>query len=429
MTADDADTSYDTYEVSGGVTRLVTGNGVCPTSAIYCGSYVFDLSADATTVAFSTIERFAGDVDSVSDYYLTSLSGGSWSAPELVSSNPGQSTSQHLRAGRLTADGQRFYFISFDPLVPGARSGSYTGYVHTASGIDYAFPGPQGCPPNCDAGLDMPLSRDGTHLFFTTSTQLVPEDTDTSYDLYQRVGSTTTLLTPGAPAGCGFSSCYVAYKASSDDGSRVIFATNGQLAPTDHDGTYDLYERSGGTTTHLTPDASSPGSQYPSEPELVAASSDATRVVFTTGDRLTSEDTDPPNSCFYDDGDADYWVIDCVDVYARQAGVFTLLSKGPSGSSAPLEAYREPISVSRDAQRVAFVTHETLTPDDTDGGYDDFYLSAPATTAPSYARPRGASPLYISLVPAFQPCRRPTRPTAHHSPLAPAARRRRPRRI
>ena len=36
LTTDDADSFYDTYEVSGGVTRLVTGNGVCPHS-IYCG--------------------------------------------------------------------------------------------------------------------------------------------------------------------------------------------------------------------------------------------------------------------------------------------------------------------------------------------------------------------------------------------------------
>ena len=121
----------------------------------------------------------------------------------------------------------------------------------------------------------------------------------------------------------------------------MIFATNGQLAPTDHDGTYDLYERSAAPTTHLTPDAVLAGEPIPDEPRVVAASSDATRVVFTTGDRTHSEDTDPPNSCFYDDGDADYWFnVDCVDVYAREDGVFTLLSKGPSGSSAPLEAYR-----------------------------------------------------------------------------------------
>ena len=51
------------------------------------------------------------------------------------------------------------------------------------------------------------MSRDGSRVFFLTSAQLVPEDTDTTPDIYVRDGSYTELITGGLmwdAAGWGF---------------------------------------------------------------------------------------------------------------------------------------------------------------------------------------------------------------------------------
>jgi hypothetical protein len=122
------------------------------------------------------------------------------------------------------------------------------------------------------------------------------------------------------------------------------------------------------------------------------------------------------NGCVYDDGDGDVFSVNCIDLYARQNGVFTLLSKGPSGGSAPYEVYPNHSAASEDAQHVTFFTHEALTPDDTDGGYDDLYLSARAFNSLGYARPKGASPIFTSLVPAFERCTSSDR--THGAPLS-----------
>ena len=69
--------------------------------------------------------------------------------------------------------------------------------------------------------------------------------------------------------------------------------------------------------------------------------------------------------------------------------------------------------VSDDGTRLFFETDEALTAADTDSA-QDVYSSSITTGA--YPRPKGAGPLRVSLVPAYQECTAPNR--VHGSPLA-----------
>ncbi len=90
-------------------------------------------------------------------------------------------------------------------------------------------------------------SADGSRIFFQSNEALVAADTDTRMDIYERSGSTTTLLSTG-PAG-GNGAFNASFAANSADGTRVFFRTSEQLVSGDTDTTQDLYERFNGTTT------------------------------------------------------------------------------------------------------------------------------------------------------------------------------------
>src|SRR5688500_7127280 len=90
-------------------------------------------------------------------------------------------------------------------------------------------------------------SADGTRIFFQSSEALVTADTDARMDIYERSGTTTTLLSTG-PAG-GNGAFNASFAANSADGARVFFRTSEQLVSGDTDTTQDLYERFNGTTT------------------------------------------------------------------------------------------------------------------------------------------------------------------------------------
>jgi hypothetical protein len=418
LTSDDTDTTLDLYERSGGTTRLVSRLASCSSTCF--AARALGSSEDGSHVAFSTHDSNTNN----EDLYVSDLSGGQWT-PQLASRTPADLNTATPQFAYLTRDGSRLYFTSAQALAPGA-SGSTELYVHTSAGIALVSTGSLNeCSFDCRV-TSFGISGDETHVYFASGKRLEPSDTDPpgtyARDLYERVGSTTTLLTPGPPACDVAGNCVIHFDAASGDGSRVVFTTDERLAAGDSGADYDIYERVGGTTTLLTPTGPT-GGDNPTYPAFVAASADATRVVFTTGDALTPDDADPVNGCLYDDGDGEVFDVNCVDVYAREGGVFTLLSKGPSGGSAPREVYVGGgpggpgiLAASKDAQRVAFFTREALTPDDTDGAYDDIYLAGPAVTSPGYARPEDATPMFLSLVPAYQQCAAPNR--GHGAPLS-----------
>src|SRR5919109_4057179 len=60
-------------------------------------------------------------------------------------------------------------------------------------------------------------SQDGTHAVFETSESLVASDTDAVFDIYERVGNTTSLVSIGPSGGNGASDAF--FDGISDDGS------------------------------------------------------------------------------------------------------------------------------------------------------------------------------------------------------------------
>jgi hypothetical protein len=70
-------------------------------------------------------------------------------------------------------------------------------------------------------------------VFFQTSEQLVPEDTDANTDVYERAAGTTRLITPGSQ--------FAVFTDASDDGSVVFFNTTGPVIASDVDGVSDDY--------------------------------------------------------------------------------------------------------------------------------------------------------------------------------------------
>ncbi len=160
----------------------------------------------------------------------------------------------------------------------------------------------------------------------------------------------------------------------SPDGRYMYFSTTEALLPEDTNTTTDVYVRDtvNGVTSLAPRQTSQPPPEVPGE--VVGASRDGRRVFFTTDQALAAQDTD---RCVAYDGN----VHGCQDIYERDlaTGATTLISTGPSdpqGSCTP-DGPRCPsfIGVSADGNRVFFETDLSLASNDTDGGLNDIYVS------------------------------------------------------
>jgi hypothetical protein len=182
-------------------------------------------------------------------------------------------------------------------------------------------------------------SSDGSHIFFETPESLTSSDTDSSVDVYDRSGSSTTLrsnlgpraangaadaLYEGSSAGgthvffgppSGSSrptptalrtsmtapgarprSCRSAragatapptrsYEGAAQDGSHVFIGTNEGFVPADTDGRFDIYDRSGATTSLVTTGPAEGNGPY--DAFIRAVSRDGSDVFFETTEALT----------------------------------------------------------------------------------------------------------------------------------------------
>jgi hypothetical protein len=201
-------------------------------------------------------------------------------------------------------------------------------------------------------------SADGTRVFFQTNEQLVAADTDTRMDIYERSGTTTTLVSTGPSGGNG--AFTASFAANSADGARVFFRTSEKLVASDTDTTQDLYERAGGTTTLLSTGPSGGNGVF--QVIFNAISADGSRVLFSTGESLVGADADGG------------WT----DVYQRAGGTTTLISTGALGGNGPFDAMYA--GKSDDATKVFFHTDESLEGSDIDTSQDVYLRAGGATT-------------------------------------------------
>jgi hypothetical protein len=342
LTTNDDDSQSDVFMRLSGVTTLqsvgeINGNG--PFGATFAGA-----SADGSRVFFQTSEKLLStDTDSVIDVYQRSAS---VTTRVSTGATTGNGNAPAVFRG-MSSDGTRVFFTTDEQLVSAdtdhsqdiyERSGGTTtltsaGQINGNGALDPAFVG---------------ASADGVRVWFSTTEKLVPTDTDSQSDVYQRSGGQTFLISRGAINGSG--NFAATFRGASSDGSRVFYSTSEQLVSADTDSQQDIYEFSpGGVITRIS--AGAINGNGPQAAAFTHASTDGTRVLFETAEKLVSADTDSS-----------------IDVYQRSAGVTSRISVGAiNGNGAMNAGFR---GASADESLVFFVTTEKLVAADTDAQLD-----------------------------------------------------------
>jgi hypothetical protein len=435
LTSEDQNSSVDDYLRSNGTTKLLPGS-----------PSIYYFSADGTHMVFSTTAQLVpADDDTHADVY--DLVNGTYTlasvAPDGSNTDfeptPGIGNGPGAGAVAITADGSGIFFLCPDPLVPedtngipdlyervGGTTKLITNWSHTGGLEAITFrrisqdgahviiqTGSQLDPQDNDAELDVydvvgnqrtlrstglpggagaraffvGATPDTSTVWFSTDGQLTPDDTDTTTDLYKNTAGATTLVSTGPTAGPGISSGGgLKLVGQANNGATSFFVTREKLVPEDTDANLDVYEQTGGTTSIV-----STGPLYSgqvAEANFGGNSTDGTRVFFQTPEALVSEDSDAVG-----------------DVYERFGGATYLISASPGGSSYG--------GATPDGLTVFFNTSDNIGTD-TDGKQDVY--SASVFDLTGYARPKGATPVRLSLVPAFVACDAPNQ--AHGAPLA-----------
>jgi Tol biopolymer transport system component len=323
--------------------------------------------------------------------------------------------------------------------------------------------GPNGTPTNQTSGFMYPsITADGTRVAFETTSALDPADTDSMPDIYVRdLPTETTILVSRATGVAGAKANDWSERPSiSSDGRFVAFESEGyNLDPNDTDNDRDIFVRDiQAHTTALAspatpqnsrtlyPDISSDGRFVAYEilannggsssinlrdrqagvthqinsgsgifmPEYPVMSSDARYIAFQTAYPLDPDDTDGGGSTHL------------ADVYVRDMQTAaTILATRGTGATGPDGTGGNP-AISGDGGFVAFGSGRSLDPDDHDD-VPDIYVrdmqnhitSLESRATPGYARyvrPRGATPVRLSLVPAYSQCTSPN--STHGAPLS-----------
>jgi Tol biopolymer transport system component len=265
---------------------------------------------------------------------------------------------------------------AFSPTTSSCRTAGFrclglavAALIATAFGAPLALADPAGY-----AGA----AADGSVVFFTTTEELVPGDTDNSRrDVYARAfdeavgeaGEYVTRLVSTGPVG-GNGVFPAQYDGSSADGARVFFSTDERLVAADTDQATDVYVRdlSKGTTTLVSrgDTACAPAcGNGASDAGFAGATPDGALVFFVTDERLAGGDTDSS-----------------VDIYMRDLAAESTVhvSVGDSscapgcGNGAFSAALR---GVAPSGTRVFFVTAEQLSAADTDAATDIYARDLP----------------------------------------------------
>jgi hypothetical protein len=309
-------------------------------------------SVGAISTFFRTDESLVlSDTDGAFDIYKRR---GNTTTLESVGSQTGVGLDANFVANY--GDGSQLLFSTRDQLVSQDTDAGLDVYLRSG-GTTTLFPTTAAASAATSA-VDYQINgwpSDGSRIFFTTSQQLIAQDTDSVQDVYQVSGGTVTLLSVGPNGGNGPIASF--FDGVSADGSHVFFHTDESLLVADMDSQPDIYDRSGGVTTKVSVGPAGGNGAFPAT--FGGASSDGSHVYFTTGESLIG----------FPDTDGGY-----VDVYDRFGGNTALLSYGPNSFDGPYNASFG--GATSDGAKVFFNTNEPLISSDTDGGIDVYSRSA-----------------------------------------------------
>ena len=388
----------DVYERFNGTTNLVS-TGPASTNELLEATWG-GATPDGSKVYFTTTENLTSDdTDSASDVYERS---NATTTTRISAGTGGGNGNVNAFFSAASVDGERVFFSTGESMVAADTDASRDIYERRAAATTLVSVGPDGGNGAFNV-LFGGISLDGTRVFFETREALVSGDTDGAcpdtsepplyillcFDVYERSGGTTTWVSTG-----GSGPHNASFAAISQEGGRVFFDTTEALLPADGDpDARDVYERFGGNLNLISQGpVGGTGMHFA---EFVGASTDGTRVFFQTYEQLTSADTD----------------ANWLDVYERNAGATTLITTGPAatnGDAIPLWRGN-----SLDGTRAFFQTDEPLVSGDTDTSWDTYAREAPIS---GYPRPKAAKTVRSSLVPAYVECTSANR--THGPPLA-----------
>jgi Tol biopolymer transport system component len=243
----DTNSTLDLYQRRNGRTRLLTANrlGLAPSCPVVssgpgplpCTIWASSQTADGGTVVFGAGQRLASsDTDNEYDVYRRS-----------------GSSLEHVASGGdgwISPDGARMVFASTDRLTA-ADTDSFVDLYSRAGGVTTLL------TPNTPADNLRLLraSEDLTRVFFLTQEGALPADTDNGRDVYESVGGTLRLVTSGPSddhAAGDSAGQHFDLAAASADGRTAFFESSKRLVPEDADSSRDLYKWSDGVTTLVT---------------------------------------------------------------------------------------------------------------------------------------------------------------------------------
>jgi hypothetical protein len=259
-------------------------------------------------------------------------------------------------------DGSRVFFSTLDPLVPEDTNTTFDNYERDSGGVHLFEPEQIRNDPSLNAA-PVATSYDGSRVILETNARLTPDDNDSNVDLYERFGGSYYLVSTGPFDGPEFNGVNLARLEISRDGTRVFFETQQQLSAEDMDGSQDVYERVGGVTYLVTP--GTPNAVFNAH---WAITPDGSRFFFATLDPLVPQDTDTK-----------------FDVYEWNDGNVRFVDPGVPTTGDIFLGYTEGVrTVSNDGTRLIVYTTQALTPDDTDTLVDLYALEA--SSAPDCSR-------------------------------------------
>jgi hypothetical protein len=360
----DVDNATDVYARSAGATEIVStgpvgGNGA--QNAFFAGS-----SADGSRVFFGTAERLTSqDTDGHTDVYERAAG-----AITLVSIGPSGGNGAHgAFFDDASSDGAAVFFHTAERLTDDDNDAQMDLYARRDGGTELltsGLSGGNGPFPAFFGGA----TDDGSHVWFETQEQLADADTDTFFDVYEHVSGTfSTLVSAGPAGGDGPEDAFFDGSARTGASPEVFFSTAEALTADDSDSQFDVYARSGSTTTRVSTGPA--GGNDALDSLFRAASDDGARVFFETAEALVG-------------GDGDSFT----DVYERSGSATTLLSDGPAGGDGAVDALFD--GTSTDGVRVVFETEEPLVAGDADAQLD-LYERSPNGTKLLSAGPSGGS--------------------------------------
>jgi hypothetical protein len=117
-----------------------------------------------------------------------------------------ESVTNAVVQSRYLTDEGRLFFNSPDELVPRAKNGKENVYEFEPAGVGSCESATGGCVALLSSGTSanesafLEATPDGSNVFFITAAQLLPQDTDGAYDIYDARVCTLESLCESAPA-------------------------------------------------------------------------------------------------------------------------------------------------------------------------------------------------------------------------------------